>query len=70
MKVWNFDKWFEAQHGPRPTEMDLGQLQKEVGQLKAYLRMRTGLLDALLTWEARRTSALYAWQIKDAEKKG
>lgn len=62
-----FREWFEAQHGPRtgnPTMSDADLRNRiEAGKIaKRELRSRE-------EWDRRQTSALYAWQIPDEDKK-
>lgn len=68
-KPWDFDRWFKAQHGPRPVSMSAELLIDRVKSLRIMLANDERDLAALESWEARRTSALYAWQIKDTEKR-
>ena len=60
-----FALWFEAQHGKRPgkdvSESDLLRARNEGLRADMLLRARS-------EYDARRQSALYAWQINDAEK--
>lgn len=64
-----FKEWFEAQHGKRPTNIPLCDLEDEVQKAQYSLRAAQALLHACDIWEARFQSALYAWQIKDEKKK-
>lgn len=61
-----FDKWFIAQHGPRTQAADLSDddLSSRVaaGKMAEVEAARRAL------WDERRTSALYAWQVKDQDK--
>lgn len=62
-----FVQWFEAQHGPRtgsPMVSDADLRERiEAGRIaKRELRSRE-------EWDRRQTSALYAWQIRDDDKK-
>lgn len=62
-----FDAWFEAQHGKRPgwTESD-ESLQTAVRRGE---RARD-TLDRQREWDARRESALYAWQARERAGEG
>lgn len=69
-KGWEFDSWFQAQHGPRPSGTDTAVLRARVRHGERTLRQDQSLLMAVERWEDLRTTALYAWQIKDSEKQG
>lgn len=64
-----FSKWFEAQHGKRPSDKPSWVLEAEVNMARASLAAAQGLYEHCEAWDARFQSALYAWQIKDEEKK-
>lgn len=67
-RVWDFDVWFTAQHGKRtfyfPNENDKS-LEEWIGQGERARKE----LQHRMRWDDKRTSALYAWQINDREKK-
>lgn len=69
MPPWDFDRWFEAQHGKRPSKKELHVLRDEISDAAAKLSMLQSEHMLTAQWEAQRTSALYAWQIKDKDKK-
>lgn len=57
-----FDDWFKAQHGPRPSRKDIAQLRRERAAASAEFADREQLVEDCDKWDARYTSALYAWQ--------
>jgi hypothetical protein len=62
-----FDEWFKAQHGPRSqmprvTDQDLQNSIEAGNMARAEVRRRD-------LWDHARQSAMYAWSIKDADKK-
>lgn len=61
----DFDEWFQAQHGTRPTsshnDADLVRMMVDGERARVDLESRR-------RWDAMRTSALHAWQISDAER--
>ena len=62
-----FGEWFRAQHGARPGGIvtDEALLERvRAGQLAE------GILASREKWDARFQSALYAWQVDDAGKRG
>ncbi len=68
-KPWTFQEWFIAQHGPRPDKIDLGLLRDRIESQHAILANDRILLRRLENWELSRTSALYAWNLKDGDKR-
>lgn len=60
-----FDAWFLAQHGKRPHH---GPSDKALQEAIASGKRAEQMLADRLAWDARHESALYAWQIKDADK--
>ena len=68
-KTWDFDEWFEAQHGKCPSA---GKTEKELdGEVcTSIYAMHDAELkrDKRREWEGKRTSARYAWNIKDKQK--
>jgi hypothetical protein len=68
MSRWDFDVWFIAQHGPRPAITDEALLRASIQAQEIRLGSDRSLLRRIEEWEARRITALYAWQIKDADK--
>lgn len=54
----NFDKWFEAQHGPRPHPH--GKEAELFARINAGIEARA-IMRACDMYDARRKSALYAW---------
>lgn len=67
--VWPFEQWFVAQHGPRPSGLDTTVLRNRVRAQERTLRQDQSLLTAVERWEDLRNAALYAWQIKDGDKR-
>ena len=67
---WEFERWFCLQHGPRPGgNATTGDLIEEVRRSQYAYNKAVSELEARHRWEERRTSARYAWNLKDAEKK-
>lgn len=66
-KKSKFEKWFIEQHGKRPSSMEdcileqdwLGKSLKEIVAKDLMVKTRQ--------WDARHTSALYAWQAAKGE---
>lgn len=54
----NFDRWFEAQHGPRPHPH--GKEAELVARINDGIEARA-IMRACDMYDARRKSALYAW---------
>ena len=67
-KPWDFERWFVLQHGPRPTDLDENLLRDATKSRSVLLANDQQLLLRLEFWESSRTSALYAWNIRDSEK--
>ena len=59
MKKIDFNKWFEAQFGPRP-EGDIVELREEIAKKKMSLNMMEDHLRALQMYENRRAAAFLA----------
>lgn len=61
MKESAFAKWFEEQHGPRPSPYD-----KDWSMHDAIVKghKAQAVLNSVNEWEARRESAMYAWKAK------
>jgi len=61
-----FEDWFVAQHGPRDSDArndaDLSLAVVAGERAARELRRRT-------EWDARRESALYAWQVNTHDRK-
>ncbi len=68
-KQSEFAKWFEAQHGKRPTHLALDYMRANVSDMRAALMRAEQLLELTLDWERRRDSALYAWNAKPEKAK-
>lgn len=64
--------WFVAQHGPRGHSGPCGSVVNcSDEELRAAVWRGEAALAELRrrdVWDARKESALYAWQIKDADK--
>lgn len=54
----NFDRWFEAQHGPRPHPH--GKDAELVARINAGIEAEA-MMRACDMYDAKRKSALYAW---------
>jgi hypothetical protein len=63
-----FEDWFIDQHGPRPSDKNIVQLVREANIAEAHAITTRLLVEDCRTWELRRTSALYAWQLSDKDK--
>ncbi len=62
-----FQVWFEAQHGKRPN---VGNVTDD--KLREMITLGDGAARELYSrtlYDAKRTSALYAWKAKDVESK-
>ena len=68
MSAWNFQAWFDGQCGKRPTREDENQLRDRIKSIRASLAADEAMLAAVEAWEAKRTSARYAWNLTDADK--
>lgn len=62
-----FENWFIAQHGPRTRCPDLSD--DDLSSRIAMGKMAEAEAAKRALWDDRRTSALYAWQVKDQDKK-
>lgn len=67
-KPWTFDRWFEAQHGERPSQEDSVSQRTRVKELRAELRIAEDMLEDCEEWDLRRTSALWAWNVGPLDK--
>lgn len=65
MKRSAFEQWFEAQHGKPPTTLSRGELVAHIDQEGEYRAMLTRLIE----YEARKQSALYAWNAHDSQRR-
>lgn len=63
----DFATWFKEQHGARTLipEISDADLRKRIEDGQAAKRELRHRID----WDRRQTSALYAWQIRDDDKK-
>jgi hypothetical protein len=68
-RPWNFDDWFVAQHGKRPSRQPYHELEAEAKAVAILAAEAKSLLERVRLWDERRTSAMYAWNIKDGDKK-
>ena len=57
-----FLAWFVEQHGQRPSHAQTHELHAEYTQALELLNTRRRLLAQCNEYDARETSALYAWQ--------
>lgn len=57
-----FKTWFIEQHGRRPSPMQSHELQSQVMQADEAARKARRLLERCDEYDARETSALYAWR--------
>jgi len=62
----NFTDWFEQQHGKRPTMH--GRSETDIRLMISEGENARDVLNAQLGWDARRESALYAWQAREKAK--
>lgn len=65
MRQSAFLVWFELQHGKAPTTADRGELLKQY-EYGLECRNMVYLLDE---YNARKTSALYAWNAREFPRK-
>lgn len=69
-ETWTFDRWFRRQHGPRPGgNVSTAELGQRLADATVKLSDARGVYQARRQYEARETSALYAWQIGDSQKR-
>lgn len=66
---WTFDRWFVAQHGSRPSTRSSYELEEVMVRAKYAALSAETMYRRVEEWEAMRNSALYAWQIKDTNKR-
>lgn len=57
-----FGAWFEAQHGKRPSNKPTDDLMADRNSKLSVAENAVRLVDACELWDAKQTSALYAWQ--------
>ena len=62
-----FDTWFIAQHGARAK---MRRTDQELADLIEAGNMARDEVERRRLWDNLRNSALYAWNIKDADKEG
>ena len=60
-----FLKWFKEQHGKRPCATDIFVLESEYIISKTTAENKLDLLIRTKEWDARKESALYAWQVEN-----
>lgn len=63
-----FDKWFQEQHGKRPSKKPLHVLGQEVIKAEMALNRAKHAFHEASTYEQKRTSALYAWNARTSYK--
>lgn len=63
-----FEQWFSAQHGNRPSKQPLWEIADQVQRANYEAARLQALYRACESWDEKQTSALYAWQIADADK--
>ena len=66
---WDFDRWFTAQHGSRPSEKSSYELEEQMVRSRYAALSDETMYRRVEEWESMRNSALYAWQIKDKDKR-
>lgn len=62
-----FDEWFAAQHGPRvkwPAGSVVGYSDDDLRKIASRGKAAAAELRRRELWDARRESALYAWQVE------
>ena len=64
-----FNEWYEAQFGKRPSKETLGDLHTKWQATQADANHLKEILRRVGEWERRRTACLYAWSIADKDKK-
>jgi len=65
-----FDEWFEKQFGKEPhPRLSLFALEDRADSLRRLLRTTEAQIHARENWLDRRGAALYAWNIKEENKK-
>lgn len=62
-----FEKWFIAQHGKRPSDKSREELYNEYVKARAAAVRAEKNLDECDKWDARKESALYAWNARVKE---
>jgi hypothetical protein len=63
-----FAEWFDAQHGARPSPIDISRLRDSIESQRYVLARDEALLRSLEKWDACNTTALFAWQIREDQK--
>ena len=63
-KQIKFREWFIAQHGDRPSKLETHELQNNYMAAHYQMTEARHLLEKCNEYDARETSALYAWQAK------
>lgn len=64
-----FGKWFRDQCGPRRSVLPVGELADIVTDLRHKLKEAENLYYDCAWWDRQREVALYAWQVKQEDKK-
>jgi hypothetical protein len=63
-----FEAWMLGQFGRRPSSKPEWDLDRACDDLRDSLDDAEHLLAKVQMWEARRTAALYVWQMRDRDK--
>ena len=64
MTKTKFSEWFIGQHGARPSRKPIAELRKDRDEKLSDADAAVRLVAACELWEAKRTSAFYAWQAR------
>ena len=64
-----FEKWFAEQHGKRPSQKETAALALEISRIEDIADGQRRIWRECRDWDNERSSALYAWNIKDKDKK-
>ena len=57
-----FVRWFEEQHGKRPSNKPTDELMADRNSKLSVASNAERLVEACELWDMKQTSALYAWQ--------
>ena len=63
-----FKKWFEKQHGKRPSDLPMYVLLSKMYTFQNQTKDLELLVAKTQDWDNRATSAFHAWQIKENSK--
>jgi hypothetical protein len=62
--MMEFDKWFTAQFGKRPSKKELSNLESEIEVSQWKYQNAAKLFYDVHAWEEKRKAALYAWNAR------